>query len=105
MTNRPGSRTIGALVGALVTVLLVQAPALAAGPGLPRTYQVQRIDSPAPEISGQFSLGMNLAGDVNRDGEEDLIIPQVPGFNTDGQVFVFSGENGALLDTVNGPDP
>ena len=105
MTYQSGSRAIGTFVGALATLLLVQAPALAAGPGLPRTYQVQRIDSPNPEISGQFSLGMNLAGDLNRDGDEDLIIPQVPGFNTDGQVFVFSGENGALLDTVNGPDP
>ena len=103
MTDRCRLRLAGTLVsGLFLLVVLAQSPALAA---LPRTYSVQRIDSPGPVISGQFSLGMNLAGDLNRDGEEDLIIPQVPGFNTDGQVFVFSGENGALLDTVNGPDP
>src|SRR4051794_8163215 len=98
-------RNLSGVVALLSLFAILASPALAAGPGLPRTYKGQRLDSPSPTASGQFSLGMNLAGDLNADGEEDLIIPQVPGFNTDGQLFVFSGENGALLDTVNGPDP
>lgn len=105
MSYPSGLRMIGALASAFLLLALAHAPAFAAGPGLPRTYKVQRIDSPGPVLGGLFSLGMNLAGDLNRDGEEDLVIPQVAGFNTDGQLFVFSGENGALLDTVNGPDP
>ncbi|HEV2769557.1 MAG TPA: integrin alpha [Solirubrobacteraceae bacterium] len=88
------------IVGALGS-----APVLAAGPGLPRTYQVQRIDSPNPVPGGLFSLGMNAVGDLNRDGAPDLLVPQVPGFNQDGQVFVYSGATGQVLDTIPAPDP
>ena len=99
----------GALaVAAAATVVVagvVATPVLAAGNGLPRTYDVQRVDSPEPEQAGLFSLSMHLAGDLNGDGEQDLISPQVAGFNTQGRVYVFSGETGARLDTVNAPDP
>lgn len=104
--RRPRVRSFGRIIPTLSLIVIIAAVAApVAAAALPRTYQAQRIDSPSPAVGGQFSLGMNLAGDLNRDGEEDLIIPQVPGFNTDGQLFVFSGETGALLDTVNGPDP
>lgn len=98
-------KRVCAPIGALTIMgALASTTALAAGPGLPRTYQVQRVDSPAPEPSGLFSLGMNAVGDLNKDGKVDLLVPQVPGFNQDGQVFVFSGATGQLIDTIPAPD-
>jgi len=81
-------------------------PVLAAGAGLPRTYQVQRIDSPLPILGGNFGLGIANAGDLDRDGEDDIIVPQAPPGNTspEGQLFVFSGKTGRLIDTITAPD-
>ncbi|MBW3609733.1 MAG: integrin alpha, partial [Actinobacteria bacterium] len=79
-------------------------PVLAAGNGLPRSYNAQRIDSPQPEDLGLFSLALQLAGDLDRDGRQDLISPQVAGFNTQGRVYVYSGATGALIDTITAPD-
>lgn len=73
---------------------------------LPRTYQAQRVDSPEPAIAGNFGLGIVRVGDLNADGEDDFVMPQTANSpNGDGQVYVFSGETGALIDTVNAPDP
>lgn len=98
-------RVVSLLVGLAALAALTTTSALAAGPGLPRTYQVQRIDSPNPVPVGLFSLGMNAVGDLNKDGKEDLLVPQVPGFSEDGQVFVFSGATGERIDTIPAPDP
>ena len=105
MTSRPA--TLGAAVGALSVLLLcVAAPALAAGEGLPRGYQVVRIDSPQPALGAVFGRGMASAGDVDRDGEDDLLLPQQAGSpGGEGQVFVISGETGARIDTIVAPDP
>jgi len=49
---------------------------------------------------------MASAGDVNGDGEDDLLLPQLAGSpGADGQVFVISGETGELVDTLVAPDP
>jgi len=105
MGLRSSGGTLAAL-GAAVAVMtgVVAAPVLAAGNGLPRTYTVQRIDSPQPEDSGLFSLSLNLAGDLDGDGKQDIISPQVAGFNMQGRVYVFGGANGALIDTITAPD-
>jgi len=42
----------------------VAAPAVAA-PGLPRGYQVQRVDSPNPTAGGDFGIGFVNTGDVS----------------------------------------
>lgn len=105
MGFRSSAGTLTALAAGMALVPAVLATSvLAAGNGLPRSYSAQRIDSPQPEESGLFSLSMNLAGDLDGDGEQDLISPQVAGFNTQGRVYVFSGETGALIDTVTAPD-
>jgi hypothetical protein len=103
--SRSSVRSLGELIGVLSFLSIsaaAPAAAFAAGPGLPRAYQVQRLDSPSPLASGRYSRGMHLAGDVNRDGEEDVAMPHNP---PNGQIFLVSGETGALLDTVNAPDP
>ena len=97
-------RVSAAAAGAtVVSLALMAAPALAA---LPRSYQVQRVDSPNPERSGLFGIGMIAHSDVNGDGADDVLVPQTgSGPNSDGQIFVFSGATGALIDTINAPDP
>ncbi|MDQ3643576.1 MAG: integrin alpha, partial [Actinomycetota bacterium] len=73
---------------------------------LPRTYEVQRIDSPNPVQSGLFGIGLIGSGDLNGDGKNEVLVPQTStGPNRDGELFIFSGATGALIDTVNAPDP
>ncbi len=94
------------LIGALTLLLgSMAAPALAQGPGLPRTYQIQRVDSPSPILAGGFGLQTVPIGDVNSDGEVDFATNQTEGTpNNEGQVWVYSGETGALLGTFVAPD-
>ena len=102
MGHSPSSVRLGGLIAALSFLSILAAMPAPAFSDLPRTYQVQRLDSPNPLVLGRYSRGMHLAGDVNNDGEEDLAMPNNP---PNGQIFLISGETGALLDTVNAPDP
>jgi hypothetical protein len=95
------SRRVG-LAGFVIAVLLSAAPSQA---GLPRTYQVQRIDSPNPTIGGNFGIAMVNAGDLNGDGEDDILVGTDEHGGDEGQVFVISGEDGSTLRTVDAPDP
>ena len=99
----PKPSRVGAVVFSAAAMLLVLAgPALGA---LPRTYQVQRIDSPNPQQSALFGIGLIGHSDLNADGEDDVLVPQTgTGPNNDGQIFIFSGATGALIDTINSPD-
>jgi hypothetical protein len=73
---------------------------------LPRTYDVQRIDSPNPAQSGIFGQGLIGSGDLDGDGKNEILVPQNgTGPGRDGQIFIFSGSTGALIDTVDAPDP
>ena len=87
--------------GVLLAVLVV--PAIAA---LPRTYGVVRIDSPIPTQAAGFGGGLAAIGDLNGDGAVDFVVGQgagSPGGN--GQVFIYSGATGTVLDTIVAPDP
>ena len=97
--DRIGS--IAFVIAALLTLLLAT-PALGA---LPRSYQVQRVDSPNPQQGANFGLGLIGHSDLNGDGEDDFLVPQTAsGPNSDGQIFIFSGATGAVIDTINAPD-
>jgi len=99
--------TLATLVCTLsVGFLTTAGQALAAGEGLPRTYDVTRVDSPEPVLGSVFGRGMASAGDLNNDGEDDLLLPQQAGSpGGEGQVFVIDGETGARIDTIVAPDP
>jgi hypothetical protein len=89
-------------------LLLVPVLALGAAPALadlPRTYQVQRIDSPSPTIGGNFGIAMVNAGDVNGDGEADILVGTDEHGGDEGQVFLISGEDGSTIRTIDAPDP
>lgn len=101
--SRP-ARLRPSLVGLVAVITLAAtSPALAA---LPRTYQVQRVDSPAPTVSGKFALSLVNVGDVNGDAKADILT------GTDkhgadvgqGQVTVISGSDGSVLRRYALPD-
>ena len=95
-----------ALFTPLVAALAV-APAAFAGPGLPRTYDVQQIDSPNPIPGGAFGWGV-AAGDYTGDGKPDMLVPQAQHQQSPttepSQIFLFNGANGSLVDTINQPE-
>lgn len=92
-------------VVALVTVAIPVASAAAQAPGLPRSFDVTRIDSQAPVPGGAFGWGVYSA-DLTGDGRQDLLVAQgqlgtaaVPT-----QVQVFDGNSGAHIDTILPPE-
>lgn len=79
----------------------------AAGPSfaaLPRTYEVQRVDSPAPTEAGNFGRALATVGDVNGDGKDDMLVGNDKHGRRTGQVFVISGANGSLIRQLQLPD-
>jgi hypothetical protein len=79
-----------------------------AGPAsadLPRTYTVQRIDNPTPDLNERFGDGFVNGGDVNGDGEDDILVGIDEHATIEGEVFVFSGADGALIRRIPPPDP
>jgi len=67
------------------------------------------LDDPNPQRSASFGLSLTGVGDVNGDGVPDLavgtILKDLGGNLNQGQAFVFSGATGALLLTLNDPNP
>jgi hypothetical protein len=98
---------VGAIACAVVLLeCLAATSALAApAPGLPRTYTVQRVDSPLPTPGGRIGAGLINMGDANGDGEDDFVTLQVQGTpGSNGAVYIISGETGQLIRTANMPD-
>ncbi|HWT26141.1 MAG TPA: FG-GAP repeat protein, partial [Solirubrobacteraceae bacterium] len=95
-------RGITVVVAALAMAWTGAAPALGA---LPRAYRVQAVDRPVPEVGGAFGQGFVNAGDVNRDGRDDLLVGTDQRGGGTGPVFVISGADGATLRTIPQPDP
>lgn len=117
LSNLTGLKRLGILLAAalaagLAAVALrgsgeVTEPAVsAAAEGLPRTYQVQRVDSPVPLRAGGFPSQLASAGDIDGDGSDDFLGSQIPGSpNDDDQVFVISGKTGREIVRIPAPDP
>jgi FG-GAP repeat protein len=94
------------LAGLAIAAGLVAVPAAApAQADLPRTYQVQRIENPTPEANERFGDGLVNGGDVNGDGEDDLLVGIDEHATITGEVFVFSGADGSLIRRIPPPDP
>ena len=95
------------LATAIVAAALAAGAAAAHGaPGLPRSYDVQRVDSPSPTANGRFGVALVNVGDINGDGRADVLTGTdkhgtVLGQN---QVAVISGANGAILRSYALPD-
>jgi hypothetical protein len=88
--------------GLLVLALFASAPALAA---LPRTYTSQPIENPLAQTSDRFGDGFVNTGDVDGDGEDDLLVGIDEHGTIEGKVHVFSGETRAEVMRIMPPDP
>jgi FG-GAP repeat len=93
----------------LYFVALASGAALAALPSvalgaLPAGYDVQRVDSPNITVGGDFGIAMVSPGDLNGDGEQDIVIGTDEHGGSVGQIFVLSGEDGSTIRTINAPD-
>ena len=110
-------RLLGALLGARITSVLAADPGVAAPPGLPSGYQVDRVDAPIQAATGGFGNQVVNMGDANADGRDDFVVlqfagsfpqpPNVPAGQQAGAgiLWQFSGAPGhAVLTTVNAGD-
>ncbi len=90
---------------ALLTIALPAASAAAQAPGLPRTFNVTRIDSPSPVGGGAFGWGIYSA-DLTGDHKQDLLVAQsqVGTATEPNKIFIFNGDTGALVDTITPPE-
>jgi len=113
--GRGRTRTVrrAGCIAALTIAGLSAEAALAAGPGLPRTYDVARHDSPFPGAVGQYPLGLSNAGDLDGDGKEDFITSQLVNTRNDagaisaagnGAIYIISGATNERIRTIESPD-
>lgn len=92
-------------VVALATVAASTASAAAQAPGLPRTFDVTRIDSAAPVPGGAFGWGL-WSADLTGDGKQDLLVAQgqLGTATVPTQVMIYDGDTGAHIDTILPPE-
>ena len=87
------------------------ASAAAQAPGLPRTYDVQRVDSPSAGAADAFGFSVINGGDLNGDNIDDLLVPQGTRILNDGtgaengELLVVSGADGSVIRTITAPEP
>lgn len=89
----------------LFAVILMFGAASTASAAIPRTYKVQKVNSPSPTAGGDFGIGFVNVGDVNRDGKDDILVGTDEHGGGPGQVFVISGADSSTIRTISAPDP
>jgi hypothetical protein len=90
--------------GSVLSFLVLLGSAAPTSAALPRSYDLQRVDSPVPTANGNFGRAMAVVGDLNADGEQDLLVGNDKHGTRAGQVFVISGEDGSLIRELQRPD-
>ena len=90
-------------------LLLLAAPLLVPTASSSAQTLVQTLDDPIPQFQAFFGGALANVGDVSGDGVPDLAVgavnQEVDGQREVGRAFVFSGATGALLLTLDNPDP
>jgi hypothetical protein len=87
-------------------LMVASPPAVLAAP-LP-TYSAVPIESPSPEARTRFGDIMHTIGDIDGDGVREVITTagvSVNGVTGVGQAYVLDGSTGAVLMTLNDPEP
>ncbi len=91
----------------LIVLAVVCCAAPAAAEAVP-PYQGLSIESPQPEARTVFGEIVHTVGDIDRDGVKDVITTAentVNGVSGVGRAFVLSGRTGAVLLTLDDPEP
>jgi hypothetical protein len=108
MGRRVALKIVLATAVGLAALSLGVAPA---GAALPRTYQVTTVPNPLVNTNtpaataGRFGVALVNAGDLNGDGEEDILVgTDEHGGAFAGTVFELSGANGSVIRTLPAPD-
>ena len=111
MSHASAPRAALAWLVLLSAVLGWSSSAAAQAPGLPRTYDVQRVDSPSAGAADTFGFTVVNGGDLNADGIDDLLVPQGTRILNDGtgaengELLVISGADGSVIRTIAAPEP
>jgi hypothetical protein len=71
---------------------------------LPLGYDVQKVDSPNVTVGGDFGIAMISPGDLNGDGEDDIVIGTDEHGGSAGTIFELSGADGSTIRTISSPD-
>ncbi len=69
---------------------------------------VYTLVSPNPESDGRFAWSAGFAGDVNNDGDPDIVVGayiEDGGASNSGRAYVFDAQTGTLLWTLVSPNP
>src|SRR5215208_2358638 len=101
LESRPRAATWAVALAVVVFAAMVPV----AQAKLPRTYSVQRVDSPAPAIGGDFGIAFVTGGDLNGDGKDDLIVGTDEHGGSTGTIFEISGADGSTIRSIASPDP
>ena len=102
MTLRIRSLLTAGVLTAGVAVSLIAAPAASAA--LPLGYDVQKLDSPNVTVGGDFGIAMVIPGDLNGDGEADIVIGTDEHGGSAGTIFELSGADGSTIRSISSPD-
>ena len=66
------------------------------------------LESPNPELTGNFGSAVVEVPDADGDGQSDLLVGAVAengGAESSGRAYLFSGATGELLHTLESPQP
>ncbi|HWC26519.1 MAG TPA: integrin alpha [Solirubrobacteraceae bacterium] len=109
--SRAMVRVVSVSLVVLASLAAWSSSAAAQAPGLPRGYDVQRVDSPSAGPSDTFGFGIINGGDLNADGIDDLLSAQGTRILNDGtgaengELLVISGADGSVIRTISAPEP
>ena len=98
----------GRIRSLLIAAALTAVAALVAAPtalgALPLGYDVQKIDSPNVTVGGDFGIAMVSPGDLDGDGQADIVIGTDEHGGSAGTIFELSGADGSTIRSISSPD-
>ena len=94
-------------IGAVCAAALAAVPAVSGAPVIP-PYQAVTVEAPNPEARTVFGEIVHTCGDIDRDGDREVITTagtSVNGVSGVGRVWILDGRTRAVLLTLDDPEP